>query len=125
VTPLKCACGAEAFVFDPRNYRDGGSIACSSCDWESPWFATEPEAIAAWNAVMRPRPKVHVNHSAAFVGGVMVGCITTDLDLNRHGVHLFGESQDIGGSEADCRAWLIVNLKVAGFDVRESEVTNA
>lgn len=125
----KCQCGARAHLQGHVDDVDGEfvSIACydGKCGWTSPWRRTEPEAIAAWNDLMRPRPVAEwdifpVLHDLRLrhlsLGRVSLGpnnkwfasCFLT-------GEHSFGLSID------DARAWLVERVRAAGFDVKGGE----
>src|SRR5690606_12367985 len=121
MTPMseiaKCQCGAEARLSPPWSGRIRAVCVNDECDIRGPRALSEAEAVARWNALMRPRPVAEwdifpVLHDLRLrhlsLGRVSLGpknkwfasCFLT-------GEHSFGLSID------DARAWLVERVRVA------------
>jgi hypothetical protein len=96
----KCVCGSERRVIPTMlgEFR----VACSDCGW-AVIQRTESEAVAAWNAVMRPRPVVTVTLED-----------TGWTHFSVPDVFSFIIGDESAGNE-------VAKLTAAGFDVKETE----
>ena len=113
----KCRCGARDTGIDND---DGWAVTCNDCGCRGPFVPTYEEAIAAWNALMRPRPVARWGSPGGvtylYVGRAVLGYVLT----NQSG----GESAVCGITGEhfrgyDARAWLEARVRAAGFEVSE------
>lgn len=115
---VKCVCGTLPHAIDLED--DGWQMRCNGCYWQGPPCESESEAVAAWNAVMRPRPVVTEHrgkHADDWTCSGKTIAWVSGYDENPVAVASDGETHRPGTRE-DCRAWLIAKLRTAGFDVR-------
>lgn len=120
----KCRCGARAHLQGHVDDVDGEfvSIACydGKCGWTSPWRRTEAEAIAAWNALMRPRPVARWGSPGGvtylYVGRAVLGYVLTSQSGSESAVCGITGEHFRG---YDARAWLEERVRAAGFDVED------
>ncbi len=116
-----CPCGKEAKPVKSR-FDEMWWVGCSDddCTWSSTTFPTEAEAVAAWSAVMRPRPVVTMRKQRSgayeFETGddFSLGC----YDPNCEDAECYFTNESY--TDDDPRAWLIAKLQSAGFDVQEA-----
>lgn len=120
----KCRCGAEARLSPPWSGRIRAVCVNDECDIRGPRALSEVEAVARWNALMRPRP---VAEWVAFVLGSDRGKFTCGKlwlgevnGVESHWVarcHLTDEFLECANPWA-ARAWLEERVRAAGFEVR-------
>src|SRR5690606_14513707 len=106
MTPMseiaKCRCGALDTGIDND---DGWDVTCNDCGCRGPFVPTYEEAIAAWNALMRPRPVaewvpaqgLRGDEPHGFVGSLRLGQVVLG-HVSVHGIvaarcHIDGKGQ--------------------------------
>lgn len=118
----KCRCGAAARLSPPWSGRIRAVCVNDECDIRGPRALSEVEAIAAWNALMRPRPVARWGAPAVvtnlYVGRAVLGYVLTSQSG--------GESAVCGITGEhfrgyDARAWLEARVRAAGFEVQETK----
>lgn len=120
----RCHCGGHA-----HRVLQGGRqwIECTAgCGWRSLDSDVHYDSVAAWNAVMRPRPVAEEKETGVWLellclgawwkdelGGWRVTChVSTDISeaAERRGF----------GTKDEARDWFIEKLRAVGFDVKEA-----
>lgn len=121
MTPMselaECRCGAAARLSPPWSGRIRAVCVNDECDIRGPRALSEVEAIAAWNALMRPRPTATKGSRRVYLGSpsIRIGFVWDDgvAQCTIDGWHLHCYSED------DAMAELVEHLRGLGFDVKE------
>src|SRR5690606_22288024 len=121
MTPMseiaKCQCGAEARLSPPWSGRIRAVCVNDECDIRGPRALSEVEAVARWNALMRPRPVaewvpaqgLRGDEPHWFVGSLRLGQVVLG-HVSVHGIvaarcHIDGKGQYfLGPDPASARA---------------------
>lgn len=127
MTPMselaKCRCGAEARLSPPWSGRIRAVCVNDECDIRGPRALSEVEAIAAWNALMRPRP-VAEWRVTGFMEHLGIGkAVLLSLLRDRGAFYCWSYIADTCGpaftNEQEAREWGADHLRGLGFDVKE------
>lgn len=124
----KCRCVAAADLRGALNHVGSGfRVSCPACMLGGPWKPSEPEAIAAWNDLMRPRPVAewvsgeHVQSLS--LGSVDLGNVVrmaTRVPAWKAWAAIAEQVSPPFPDPRPARAWLEERVRAQGFEVKET-----